>query len=400
MSMRTAAIIPAAGSGSRMAADRPKQFLKIGHDPILVRTLRHILAHKAITLCIVPLPEKYHIELQNLCRERLTPESLQKIQWIEGGATRQESVHAGLRQVPKGYDLIMVHDGARPLVKLDLISRCLEAAATHGAAIAAIRVKDTLKKVNEYDRTILNTVERENLWQAQTPQVARRNLLNEAYELASAKQFIGTDEASLLEYAGIEVQVVEGDEHNLKITRPGDLNLANKLIQPEGERGKSMRIGNGFDVHRLVAGRELILGGVRVDHPLGLLGHSDADVLTHALMDAVLGAAGLGDIGLHFPDSDNTFKGASSLQLLAEVMQMIDALHFQLVNVDCTIVCQQPKLRPYIDAIQHKLANTCHVKKQAINIKATTTEKLGFTGRGEGIAAHAVALLTIFPPHE
>ena len=242
---------------------------------------------------------------------------------VNGGKLRQDSVRIGLAQVADDSPLVAVHDGARPLITPEDIQRCLDAAATHGAAIMAVPVKDTLKAVAA-DSTIRHTVERESLWQAQTPQVVRTDLLKEAFAKADQDGFVGTDEASLLEHGGWPVVVVEGSETNLKITRPDDLLMAEALLMQQ-QPSPQMRIGHGFDAHRLVAGRPLILGGMEIPHELGLLGHSDADVLTHALCDAILGAIGAGDIGRHFPDSDPQYKGISSIKLLAHVIGLAAA---------------------------------------------------------------------------
>ena len=283
---------------------------------------------------------------------------------------------------------MLVHDAARPLIDRATIVRCIEGAAAHGAVIAAVPVKDTLKKVGVAE-AIEQTIDRSGLWQAQTPQAARRSLLEQAFAAAEQSGFVGTDEASVLEAAGIAVRVVAGSERNLKITRPEDLLVAEALLQEH----TLMKIGHGFDAHRLVSGRKLILGGVTIDYALGLDGHSDADVVAHAFTDALLGALGLGDIGRHFPDSDGQYKGIDSLLLLERVQQLADEQGLVLGNADITIVCQRPKLAPHLAEMQINLARCCRVDPAAINIKATTTEKMGYTGRGEGIAAHAVVLM-------
>jgi len=311
---------------------------------------------------------------------------------VAGGATRQESVRQGLAAVPPGTELVAVHDAARPLVTPELITACIEAASEHGAAIAAVPVKDTLKR-EAPGQMIAATVERADLWQAQTPQVARRELLVAAYAAAKRDQFCGTDEASLLERLGHQVALVAGSETNLKITRPEDRTIAEALLM-QTPPAPSFRIGHGYDAHRLVEGRALTLGGVTIPHRLGLLGHSDADVLTHALCDAILGALGAGDIGRHFPDSDPRYRGIASLKLLAHVIDLMHAKGLDLANADVTVIAQQPKLAPHLPAMQANLAAACRVVIEAINLKATTTEGMGFAGREEGIAAHAVVLLT------
>ncbi len=381
-------ILPAGGIGSRFGHAQPKQFLDLAGVPILVRTCRVFLQVPEIAVLAVAVPAAHYQASMDLLRTHLQAQELKRLLLTEGGATRQDSVRAGLRLLPPEIELVLVHDAARPLIDRATIFRCLEGASRFGAVIAAVPVKDTLKKVGEAGR-VLQTVDRAGLWQAQTPQAARRPLLERALAEAERGRFIGTDEASLLEAASIEVRVVEGSEQNIKITRPEDLRVASALVR---ER-TMMKIGHGFDAHRLVSGRQLILGGVSIDYELGLDGHSDADVVAHALTDALLGALGLGDIGRHFPDSDQQYRGINSLLLLERVRQMADEQGLVLGNADITIVCQRPKLAPYLARMQANLAKSCNVAPADINIKATTTEKMGYTGRGEGIAAHAVVLM-------
>ncbi len=385
---KTAVIIPAAGSGSRMGASVPKQFLSLAGEPLLVRTVRTFLLSTAIDLAVVVVPAAHRQETRQILRRHLSPDLSSRILFTVGGASRQDSVRSGLEALPAETAIVLVHDGARPLVSEELIRRCIAGAREHGAAIAAVTVKDTLKRVDGRG-CIRATVDRSGLWQAQTPQAARRELLLRAHEVAAEKGFVGTDEASLLEHAEIPVRVVEGDEQNIKITRPGDMALAAGLLQ----RRDSMKIGHGFDAHRLVEDRDLVLGGVHIDFELGLLGHSDADVLTHALIDAILGAAGAGDIGRHFPDSDIRYRGISSIRLLEKAVALVTGQGLRLANGDITIICQRPRLAPFLAAMRDNLAAACRVAPDRINIKATTTETMGYTGRGEGIAAHAVVLL-------
>jgi len=381
-------IIPAGGTGSRFGHPQPKQFLDLAGLPILVHTCKAFLDLETIRSLVVAAPAAYMQDTIDLLHMHLPASQTNRLHVTVGGATRQDSVQAGLRSLPAEIDLVLVHDAARPLVDRATILRCLHGAAQFGAVIAAVPVKDTLKKVGN-GGMIEKTVDRSHLWQAQTPQAAARRLMEHAFAEANRRGFIGTDEASLLEAVGIPVRVVEGSERNLKVTRPEDLLVAAALLKEEG----TMKIGHGFDAHRLVAGRRLILGGVTIDYELGLDGHSDADVLAHALTDALLGALGAGDIGRHFPDTDPQYKNIDSLLLLMQVQQQMEERGYRLGNADLTIVCQRPKLAPYLAAMQDNLARCCKVPPAAINIKATTTEKMGYTGRGEGIAAHAVVLL-------
>ena len=381
-------IIPAGGIGSRFGHRQPKQFLPLAGQPVLVHTCKAFLTIETIHAIVVVTPAEYHQATQDLLGAYLSREEIACLRFTVGGITRQDSVAAGLQALPGEISLVMVHDAARPLVDRDLIMRCLAGADQYGAVIAAVPVKDTIKKATS-SGTVTQTVDRTALWQAQTPQGGRRALLEQAFSLARREGFLGTDEASLLEFAGIPVHIIEGSDRNLKITRPEDLPIATALLQ----HTTIMKIGHGFDAHRLVSGRKLILGGVTVDFPLGLDGHSDADVVTHALIDALLGAMSAGDIGSHFPDSDPRYRGISSLLLLEEVIQSADSRELRLGNADLTIVCQSPKLAPHIEVMRANLARCCKVSSAAINIKATTTEKMGYTGRGEGIAAHAVVLM-------
>ncbi len=381
-------IIPAAGFGTRMKSRLPKQFLELAGEPILVRTLRVFLVHPLIHTVVVALPADYLDSSRKQILSFFHAELQRQLIFTAGGETRQDSVRKGLDALPAGVDSVLVHDGARPMITAEVIDRCITGIAEHGAVIAAVPVKDTLKEVT--GDSISATIDRSRLWQAQTPQGMKRKMLERAYRLARATGFIGTDEASLLEHAGIAVSVVPGSEQNIKITRPDDLAIASGLLR---EKNSMIRIGHGFDVHRLVEGRKLILGGVEIPFHLGLAGHSDADVLTHALMDGILGALGSGDIGRHFPDSDDRFLGEDSLKLLAEVMELVREKNMEITNADITVVCQQPKLAPHLALMRARLAAVCDTAPENINIKATTTEKMGFAGRGEGISAHAVVLL-------
>lgn len=391
-------IIPAAGSGSRMAASQPKQFLKLSKIPILVHTITAFLKVKAIAWLVIPIAPEQKQLVQSMLKDYFTEKEQEKIITTNGGTNRQLSVRAGLSVMPKEVEIILVHDGARPLVSQILTNKCIDEASLYGATIAALEVHDTLKMADS--KIIKTTVDRTSLFRAQTPQAGRRHLLETAFAKAEEGNFIGTDEASLFEYAGIPVSIVTGEEQNLKITRPDDLELASHIFMGRAghtekkrtERMK-MRIGHGFDAHRLVKERRLILGGEEIEFNLGLAGHSDADVLSHALTDAILGAIGEGDIGSHFPDSDEQYRGANSLKLLAEVIALAEEKCFNLNNADITIICQRPKLAPYLAKMTANLAQICKTAANQINIKATTTEKMGYTGRGEGINCHAVVLM-------
>jgi len=393
---KVAAIIPAAGSGIRMGLPGPKQFFELDGTPILIRTLQVFEQVETIGLVIVVVPsiscgwvekqvQKYHLS--------------KVFKVVAGGEHRQDSVLAGLDVLPREVELVLVHDGVRPFVPVSVIEECLMEAEKEGAAMAAVPVKDTLKAVSP-ENEIEQTIDRSGVWQAQTPQAADVVLLKKAFaEAAKHRDFIATDEAALLERINIPVYVVEGSEKNIKITRPEDLILAKAILMESQKDNTDLeemslyRSGYGYDAHRLVAHRPLVLGGVTVPHEKGLLGHSDADVLTHALCDAMLGGAGADDIGQHFPDTDKKFKDISSLDILKSVSGMVFKEGYFLQNADITVVAQQPKLAKYFAAMKKNIAAACGVEPASINLKATTTEGLGFEGREEGISAHAVVML-------
>ncbi len=393
---QVAAIIPAAGSGLRMGLPSPKQFFELEGIPILIHTLRVFQQVEAIGVIIVVVPPDDCCRVEELVRKY----GLTKVYRVtEGGKERQDSVRLGLEAVPDEVELVLVHDGVRPFVPAAVVENCLREAEISGAAMAAIPVTDTLKAVST-EKMIEKTIKRDGVWQAQTPQAVQKSLLKKAYALAADKKdFTATDEAGLMELLGHPVKVVTGSEKNIKITRQEDLILARAILSESGETAKAMgkeseyRSGYGYDAHRLAADRHLILGGEKIPHEKGLLGHSDADVLTHALCDAMLGAAGLGDIGEHFPDTDQKYKDISSMKILESVAALISDKGYMLANADITVVAQQPKLAPYFSAMKKNLAAACGVNPAGINLKATTTEGLAFEGREEGMSAHAVVML-------
>lgn len=302
---------------------------------------------------------------------------------VVGGAERLDSVWQGLQQVSAETEMVLIHDAARPFISSRVIDACLAAVQRYGAAVVARPIADTVKRATP-DGAVAATVDRSGLWAAQTPQGFRTTLLHAAYTRARAEQWSVTDDAAVVERAGHRVQLVEGEAVNFKVTRPEDLALAERLLAMP-------RTGFGYDVHRLVPARPLVLGGVAVPHTHGLLGHSDADVLTHAIMDALLGAAALGDIGQHFPDSDMRYRGISSLVLLGEVAKLLGTSGFTILNIDATLAAQAPKIAPQIPAMRAQLAATLHIAVDQVSIKATTTEGLGFVGEEAGMAAYATA---------
>jgi 2-C-methyl-D-erythritol 4-phosphate cytidylyltransferase / 2-C-methyl-D-erythritol 2,4-cyclodiphosphate synthase len=292
-------------------------------------------------------------------------------------------------RVESRADLVVIHDAARPLVSDALIQRAIDAAAEHGAAITALAATDTVKR-GDAQRVIVGTIARSEIFLAQTPQAFRTNVLRDALALADTGD--ATDEAMLAERAGHHVRLVDGDPRNLKITTADDLEIAERLV---GGRGAAtLRIGNGYDLHRLVAGRPLILGGVTIPFERGLDGHSDADAVCHAVTDAILGAVGAGDIGRHFPDTDPAWKDANSIALLGRAARIVADTGYQVVNVDVVVIAQRPKLSPHVDAMRARLAQALGITSDMVSVKGKTNEGVGSMGAGESIAVHAVALVT------
>ncbi len=372
--MDVVAILLAAGSGSRFGGVVPKQYLSIGGKPVLRHAAEALLAEGQIAA------------LQPVCaagdESRLAEvlAGLPLLPPIAGGATRADSVRAGLDALAaRAPDIVLVHDAARPIVPTGTIAALLDALARVPGAIPAQPVSDTLKA--GADGLIARTVPRAGLFRAQTPQGFRYPVLRAAHAAADAAT--ATDDAELLERAGHAVALVAGSEHNIKITWPEDIARVN--ISPL----MVCRVGTGFDVHRLVEGRPLIVCGVTIRHTRGLDGHSDADVGIHALCDAIYGALGEGDIGAHFPPSEMKWLDADSAQFLVHAAARIAARGGRLVNADVTLIAERPKFRPHVETMRARLAELLGVELGRIGVKATTTEKLGFTGREEGIAAQA-----------
>jgi 2-C-methyl-D-erythritol 4-phosphate cytidylyltransferase/2-C-methyl-D-erythritol 2,4-cyclodiphosphate synthase len=392
------AIILAAGRGTRMNSGINKVFMLLGDQPILVHSLLAFSKCSQVdNLIIVAGPDEFlyvNKILQGVA-------GIKHWQVVAGGSERQYSIANALKVIPQTTDVILVHDGARPLVTTECISDVIQATIQHKAAIAAVPVKDTIKTVND-SGGVTGTLERNTLWSIQTPQGFDFLILQQAYERARQDNYLGTDDASLVERLGVSVKIVVGNYENLKVTTPEDLIVAEALIQEKKtmqhkqnekkhEEKNMGRIGMGYDVHRLVEGRKLILGGVEIPYIYGLDGHSDADVLLHGIADALLGAAALGDIGKHFPDTDMQYKGVSSMVLLERVREIIGEHGYIVNNIDATVVAEKPKLAPYIAEMNSRIAAALHVEIGQVNVKATTTEGLGFAGKGAGIAAYAVA---------
>ena len=382
----TVMMVAAAGGSTRMG--QPKQHIVLGEHPVLIHTLLTLQQVDAIDEILLiargeDIPHFTDLAAQVGVTKLHTA--------VEGGDTRQASVARGLAALPPAATLVGIHDGARPLVRGEDVAAVIAAAAEMGGAALAVPVKDTLKRTDE-NGYILDTPDRAGLWRVQTPQVFDRAALCAAMERALAEGWDFTDDCQLMERAGHPVRLVTGLDTNLKLTTPEDIRLAQAILNIDKE-DKGMRIGHGYDVHKLVEDRPLILGGVTVPYEKGLLGHSDADVLTHAVMDALLGAAALGDIGKLFPDNDPAYAGADSVALLRRVVERVAEEGYTIGNIDATILCQRPKLAPHIPQMREILAAACGVDVTNVSVKATTEEGLGFTGSGEGIAAHCVCLL-------
>ncbi len=363
------AVIVAAGSSRRMGFDKLSYCWQ--GKTVLARSLEAFDSHPMVEEIILVTGQDQTLaaRLAGGCRK--------PVRLVRGGDTRAHSVLNGV-QAARGR-WVAIHDGARPFVSEEVIRQALEGAFRCGAAAPAVPVKDTIKQTS--GEFVEATPPRSTLFAVQTPQCFDRAAYLEAARAADGADL--TDDCQLFEQAGRPVLLTPGDYANFKITTPEDL-----------REDRQMRIGHGYDVHKLVEGRPLILGGVNIPYEKGLLGHSDADVLAHAVMDALLGAAALGDIGRHFPDSDPAYKGADSLKLMEEVRALLEKEGWKLENLDATILCQAPKLAPHIEAMGRNIAARLGAEPGQVNIKATTEEGLGFTGLGQGIAAHAVALIT------
>ena len=352
-------------------------------------------------IVVVVAPE----DVERARRELLGGGSGKTERVVAGGKRRQESVRAGLGEVSAGCDLVVVHDAARPFVRGELVRRCLREARLHGAAVAAVAATDTVKEVGR-EGEVTATLDRSRLWLAQTPQAFRYELLVEAHEEAAKVGFEGTDDAALVERLGRAVRVVPGDPDNTKITCREDLLEAERRLSGSGDKARregERRTGIGYDAHRFAEsgseahrsaeGRPLVLGGVRFPGERGLLGHSDADVVSHAICDALLGASGLGDIGGHFPDTDPRYAGISSLSLLVRAAEMVREAGWEIENVDAVAIAEAPRIAGRAEEMRGAVAGALGIGCERVSLKGTTTEGMGFTGRGEGIASQAVALL-------
>jgi 2-C-methyl-D-erythritol 4-phosphate cytidylyltransferase/2-C-methyl-D-erythritol 2,4-cyclodiphosphate synthase len=380
-----AALILAGGSGSRFGGDTPKQYLTLADRAVLRHAADAFIRHPDIsTVRIVLRPEDHSLYDQSFQDADVLPP-------VEGGATRQASALLGLESLREsGPDRVLIHDGARPFPDAALISRMLEALGDHQAAIPVLPVTDTIKQGEAIGGVVTGTLDRSQLWRAQTPQAFRFPEILAAHEKASDKEL--TDDAMVAEHANLSVALVAGSEENIKVTTQDDLERAKRHLALSP---MISRVGTGFDVHRFSLGDHVMLCGIKVAHDHGLEGHSDADAPLHALTDALLGAIGNGDIGSHFPPSDDQWRNASSDRFLNHAGELVRARGGIIDNVDITIICQAPKIGPHREAMRCRIADILGVDLDAVSVKATTTEGLGFTGRNEGIAAQAVAAVRL-----
>ena len=382
---KTAAIIVAAGRGSRAGQGLPKQYRALpggSGETVLTATLRAFAEQEAIAH-VVTLIHKDDIELYYKAISAL--KNIDKLSFEIGGAERQDSVLNGLRALrDDAPDRVLIHDAARPYVTAALINTCIAALDNGDAAIPALPVTDTLKRAEE--DTITATVSREDLYRAQTPQAFAFDKILAAHETAASGM---TDDAAIAEAAGLKVKLIDGDAKNIKLTHEEDF-MSHNLMP---------RTGSGYDVHRFDeagSATEIMLGGIAIPHTCALIGHSDADVALHAITDALLGALVEGDIGDHFPPSDDTHKDRPSADFLSHAVTLAGEKQARISHIDLTLICEQPKIGPHRDAIRARIAEICDIETSRVSVKATTTEGLGFTGRGEGLAAQA--LVTVLMP--
>lgn len=377
----TVALIVAAGRGHRVGGELPKQYLMIGARSVLYQTVSVFLDHPEINAVRVVI----HPDDRTLYDNAI--DGLNLLEPVNGGETRQDSVRLGLQSFEElAPEKVLIHDAARPFVDKDLIFRVINALDHSPGAIPVLAINDTLKR--GHDGVVMDTVDRTTLWRAQTPQGFRYAGILSAHRATIGRKL--TDDSAVAEAAGLDVAMVDGNEMNIKITMPEDITKARLA-----EAGAEYRSGLGYDVHRFKAGDHVTLCGVKVAHNRSLEGHSDADVGLHAVTDALLGAIGAGDIGQHFPPTDQQWRGVSSDHFLKHAGKIIIECGGSIANIDVTLICEAPKIGPHRQAMETRIASILGISEDRVNVKATTTEKLGFTGRGEGIAAEAVTSLRL-----
>lgn len=386
----TVALIVAAGRGTRAGGEFPKQYQRIGAQSVLRRSIDAFLTHPAvdaIQVVIAPDDSRY---------ADVAPHNPRLLPSVVGGGTRQASVRSGLRAVAgRNPARVLIHDAARPFVSADLVARVISGLADADAVLPALPVSATLKSVSDQG-LVTGTVAREGLQAAETPQGFRFATILAAHEKAAAAGMSFTDDAAVAEWAGIPVKVVPGEAGNVKLTSAEDIAAADwRLRGAEALAVGDIRVGTGFDVHAFGPGNEVMLGGVAIPHTRGVVGHSDGDVVLHALTDAILGAIGDGDIGVHFPPSDPQWKGASSDRFLRFAAERVAARGGRIANLDAAIVTEAPRIAEHRAAMRQAIAAICGIAPDRVGIKATTNENLGFIGRGEGLAAYASATVRL-----
>lgn len=379
--MSVSVIIVAAGRGERLGGSVPKQLLDLGGRSMLRRSVEIFDAHHQVERIVVVLPPEL-IESGSTLVGRTNRECVV----VAGGLRRQDSVGNGLKALPDSAGVVLIHDAARPFADAALIDRVIEGTSRAGAAVPAVQARDTVKRVVPGKAVVGETIARENVWLAQTPQGFIRDVLEQAVAMGQAG-VDATDEAMLAERMGVPVEVVAGDERNVKITTSDDLAAARRRLNGV------MRVGTGYDLHRLVEGRPLVLAGVVLPFDKGPLGHSDGDVVCHALTDALLGAASAGDIGQHFSNTDPRWKDAPGLDLLGRAVKIIAERGWRPLNVDVTVVLERPKVAPHLQAIRGAIAGVLGLTIDDVSVKGKTNEGVDAVGAGDAIAAHAVAML-------
>ncbi len=390
--MSVCALIAAAGSGRRMRMKRNKTHLLLGGKPVLIHALSAFQACEAVDDVIVIVGSLEVDFTWELIRAWGGYSKVREV--VCGGATRQESVLCGLRRLAPECEIVVIHDSARPLVRASTIEMTIEAARKYGAAIVSVPMRDTIKVAK--DGYVIRTLDRDLLRAARTPQAFRRELIEDAYVSAAQEGFIATDDSMVAERKGIKVRVLEDELDNIKITYPLDLAIADSYLSGAGPADR-FRVGTGFDVHRLVEGRRLILGGVDIPFELGLEGHSDADVVFHAIADAILGACALGDIGVLFPCDDPSYEGISSGLILSSVEGLAESCGYAVCNVDVTVLAEKPRISEFAEEMRRNISGILGIGKSHVGIKATTMEGLGSIGAGEGIACLASCSLVSRP---
>ena len=400
--VNAAALIVAAGRGHRVGGPLPKQYRQLAGRAVLGYSMQRFATHPGIDRVRVVINPADRLLYDEAVRESGNAADGALLMPVAGGETRQDSVRNGLESLADAApDLVLIHDGARPLVSANVIDGALDALEGHDGSLPALAVSDSLKRSAPGSALIAGAVPREGLWRAQTPQGFRYPAILDAHRAAAGSAL--TDDAAVAEQAGLSVALTPGDEDNLKITTEQDFARAERILAAQSgrdiaaaaEAAFDTRVGMGFDVHRFGPGDHLMLGGVAVPHAQGVISHSDGDVVLHAIVDALLGALAAGDIGTHFPPSDEAWRDAESARFVAHALELLAERGALLSHVDVTVICERPKIGPYREAVMTRLATLLGLDPARISLKATTTERLGFTGRGEGIAAQAVATVRL-----